>query len=191
MQIIRLASTDNVTLCHSKPAILQWRVHSWYLASSDLLNFSHREFNLNFNHLQLRRSVRCKILQLPTSWSLSEWQDDAQNDKLNRQSVRKRWRKAGVHCFAFSFALNVPFVRKVEKVFLNQEFRLQRNYSEVNFKFRQASKVQSATSTIKLVLEMIKHHYSKNVLLLQCLVITALHKLSVLSKYGLRLINLI
>lgn len=178
VRIISLASTDNVTLCCSKPMVWQWRVHSWYLASSDLFDFSHnhhREFNLNLNHLQLRGSVRCKILQLPTSWSLSEWQDGAQNHKLNRRSVWKRWRKTGVHCFVFSFALKVLFVGKVEKVLFNQEFKLQRNYSEVNFRLRQASKVRSVTSTIQPVLEMIKHHYLKNVWLFRCLVITVLH----------------
>lgn len=45
----------------------------------------------------------------------------------------------------FSFALKLLFVRKVEKVFFNQEFKLQRNYSEVNFRLRQASKVRSVT----------------------------------------------
>lgn len=175
VRIISLASTHNVTLCCSKPTVWQWRVHSWYLASNYLFDFSHREFNLNLNHLQLRESVRCKILQLPTSWSLSEWQDGAQNDKLNRRSVWKRWRETGVHCFVFSFALKLLFARKVEKVFFNQEFKLQRNYSEVNFRLRQASKVRSVTSTIQPVLEMIKHHYLKNVWLFRCLVITVLH----------------
>lgn len=75
----------------------------------------------------------------------------------------------------FSFALKLLFARKVEKVFFNQEFKLQRNYSEVNFRLRQASKVRSVTSTIKPVLEMIKHHYLNNVWLFRCLVITVLH----------------
>lgn len=153
--IISLARTHNVTLCCSKPTVWQWRVHSWYLASSDLFDFSHKRVRAmqNTSAAYVLKSERMTGRR--------------RNDKLNRRSVWKRWRKTGVHCFVFSFALKLLFARKVEKVFFNQEFKLQRNYSEVNFRLRQASKVRSVTSTIQPVLEMIKHHYLNNVLAVQ------------------------